>query len=99
MGSVQLSGSGLVASLPPNHSFSHKTKLNKPNSYFFRSKHNAARTKTVRAISTAPASQPPAADEPDEPPAVDFAFVHVRDLYSWQIIYTLIISYIGNKDE
>jgi len=82
MGSVQLSGSGLVASLPPNHSFSHKTKLNKPNSYFFRSKHNAARTKTVRAISTAPASQPPAADEPDEPPAVDFAFVHVRDLYS-----------------
>ncbi|KAL0719371.1 hypothetical protein Bca4012_068695 [Brassica carinata] len=77
MGSVQLNGSGLVASLPQNHIFSHKTKLSNPKSSFLRSKHNATRAKTIRAISTAPASQPPVADEPnDEPPAVDFAFVH-----------------------
>ncbi|EOA31467.1 hypothetical protein CARUB_v10014651mg [Capsella rubella] len=77
MGSVQLNGSGLVASLSPNHSFSHKIKLSNAKSYFLRSKHNATRAKTIRAISTAPTSQPPAADEPnDEPPSVDFAFVH-----------------------
>ncbi|CAN6991238.1 hypothetical protein BRARA_A03067 [Brassica rapa] len=77
MGSVQLNGSGLVASLSQNHIFSHKTKLSNPESSFLRSKHNASRAKTIRAISTAPASQPPVADEPnDEPPAVDFAFVH-----------------------
>lgn len=46
-------------------------------SSFLRSKHKATRAKTIRAISTAPASQPPVAAEPDdEPPAVDFAFVH-----------------------
>lgn len=85
MGSVQLNASGLVASLSPNHSFSHKTKLiSNAKPYFLRSKHKATRAKSIRAISTAPASQPPAADEPDdEPPAVDFAFVHVSsDLYS-----------------
>ncbi|VVA97822.1 unnamed protein product [Arabis nemorensis] len=76
MGSVQLNGSGLVASLSPKHNFTHKTKLNYPKSI-----HNAtrlSRVKTIRAISTtAPASQPIAADQPDdEPPAVDFAFVH-----------------------
>ncbi|CAF2078444.1 unnamed protein product [Brassica napus] len=77
MGSVQLNGSGLVASLSQNHIFSHKTKLGNPKPSFLRSKHNASRAKTIRAISTAPASQPPVADEPnDEPPAVDFAFVH-----------------------
>ncbi|CAG7877419.1 unnamed protein product [Brassica rapa] len=77
MGSVQLSGSGLVASLSPTHIFSHKTKLSNPKSSFLRSKDNATRTQTIRAISTAPASQPPVAAEPDdEPPAVDFAFVH-----------------------
>ncbi|CAN7001078.1 hypothetical protein BRARA_E02530 [Brassica rapa] len=77
MGSVQLSGSGLVASLSPTHIFSHKTKLSNPKSSFLRSKDNAPRTKTIRAISTAPTSQPPVAAEPDdEPPAVDFAFVH-----------------------
>ncbi|CAH8291854.1 unnamed protein product [Eruca vesicaria subsp. sativa] len=77
MGSVQLNGSGLVASLSPNHIFSHKTKLSNPKSYFLRSNHNATRVKTIRAISTAPASQPPAADEQDvEPPAVGLAFVH-----------------------
>ncbi|CAF2101113.1 hypothetical protein YC2023_067694 [Brassica napus] len=77
MGSVQLNGSGLVASLSPTHIFSHKTKLSNPKSSFLRSKDNATRTKTIRAISTAPASQPPVAAEPDdEPPAVDFAFVH-----------------------
>ncbi|XP_056842378.1 photosynthetic NDH subunit of subcomplex B 3, chloroplastic isoform X2 [Raphanus sativus] len=77
MGSVQLNGSGLVASLSPTHIFSHKTKLSNPKPFFLRSKHNATRVKTIRAISTAPASQPPAADEQDdEPPAVDFAFVH-----------------------
>ncbi|KAF8083303.1 hypothetical protein N665_0783s0013 [Sinapis alba] len=76
MGSVQLNGSGLVASLSQNHILSHKTKLSNPKSSL-RSKHNATRAKTIRAISTAPASQPPVADEPnDEPPAVDFAFVH-----------------------
>ncbi|KAH0927136.1 hypothetical protein HID58_019392 [Brassica napus] len=76
MGSVQLSGSGLVASLSPTHIFSHKTKLSNPKSSL-RSKDNATRTKTIRAVSTAPASQPPVAAEPDdEPPAVDFAFVH-----------------------
>ncbi|KAF8080759.1 hypothetical protein N665_0924s0024 [Sinapis alba] len=74
MGSVQLNGSGLVASLSPNHIFSHKTKLS--NSKLF-SKHNVTRAKSIRAISTAPASQPLVADEPnEEPPAVDFAFVH-----------------------
>ncbi|KAH0904450.1 hypothetical protein HID58_043953 [Brassica napus] len=82
MGSVQLNGSGLVASLSQNHIFSHKTKLGNPKPSFLRSKHNASRAKTIRAISTAPASQPPVADEPnDEPPAVDFAFVHkLRDI-------------------
>ncbi|CAF1934051.1 photosynthetic NDH subunit of subcomplex B 3, chloroplastic isoform X2 [Brassica napus] len=77
MGSVQLNGSGLVASLSPTHIFSHKTKLINAKSSFLRSKHNATRAKTIRAINTAPASQPPVAAEPDdEPPAVDFAFVH-----------------------
>uniref|UniRef100_A0A1J3HE49 2Fe-2S ferredoxin-type domain-containing protein n=1 Tax=Noccaea caerulescens TaxID=107243 RepID=A0A1J3HE49_NOCCA len=80
MGSVQVNGSGLVASLSPNHNFTHKTKLDYPKSYLLPSKRNAtrlSRAKTIRTISTAPASQPPAADEPDdEPPAVDFAFVH-----------------------
>ncbi|KAJ0264221.1 Photosynthetic NDH subunit of subcomplex B 3 [Hirschfeldia incana] len=77
MGSVQLNGSGLVASLSPTHIFSHKTKLSNPKPSFLRSNHNATRVKTIRAISTAPASQLPAADEQDdEPPAVDFAFVH-----------------------
>ncbi|CAH2053560.1 unnamed protein product [Thlaspi arvense] len=81
MGSVQLNGSGLVASLSPNHNFSHKTKLCNLKSSFLRSKHiNATRlcrAKTIRATSTAPASQPSVAAEPDdEPPAVDFAFVH-----------------------
>ncbi|KAL0690900.1 hypothetical protein Bca4012_090579 [Brassica carinata] len=77
MGSVQLNGSGLVVSLSQNHILSHKTKLGNPKSSFLRSKHNASRAKTIRAISTAPGSQPPVADEPnDEPPAVDFAFVH-----------------------
>ncbi|KAJ4886623.1 hypothetical protein Rs2_26371 [Raphanus sativus] len=77
MGSVQLNGSGLVASLSQNHIFSLKTKLSNPKSSFLRSKHNAIRAKTIRAISTAPTSQPPVVDEPsDEPPAVDFAFVH-----------------------
>ncbi|CAN6892949.1 hypothetical protein Bca4012_074055 [Brassica carinata] len=77
MGSVQLNGSGLVASLSPTHIFSHKTKLINAKSSFLRSKHKATRAKTIRAISTAPASQPPVAAEPDdEPPAVDFAFVH-----------------------
>ncbi|CAH8388383.1 unnamed protein product [Eruca vesicaria subsp. sativa] len=78
MGSVQLNGSGLVASLSPSHHiFSPKIKLSNPKSSFLPSKHNATRANTIRAISTAPASQPPAADEPnDEPPAVDFAFVH-----------------------
>ncbi|KAF3603467.1 hypothetical protein F2Q69_00038163 [Brassica cretica] len=77
MGSVQLNGSGLVVSLSQNHILSHKTKLGNPKSSFLRSKHNARRAKTIRAISTAPGSQPPVADEPnDEPPAVDFAFVH-----------------------
>lgn len=84
MGSVQLNGSGLVASLSPNHSFSHKTTHSNPKSSFLRPKHNAIRAKPIRAISTAPASQPPVANEPDdEPPAVDFAFVHVSsDLHS-----------------
>ncbi|KAL1199455.1 Photosynthetic NDH subunit of subcomplex B 3 [Cardamine amara subsp. amara] len=78
MGSVQLNGSGLVVSLSPNHRFSHKTKLSSPKSSFLRSKRNATRVKTIRAISTAPASQTLVANEPidDEPPAVDFAFVH-----------------------
>ncbi|ESQ48308.1 hypothetical protein EUTSA_v10021523mg [Eutrema salsugineum] len=80
MASVQLNGSSLVASLSPNHSFSHKTKLCNLKPSFLRSRHNAtrlSRAKTIRAISTAPASQPSVADEPvDEPPAVDFAFVH-----------------------
>lgn len=82
MGSVQLNGSGLVASLSPNHNFTHKTKLNYQKSSLLLSKHNAtrlSRAKTIRSISTtAPATQPPTADDPDdEPPAVDFAFVHV----------------------
>ncbi|KFK38978.1 hypothetical protein AALP_AA3G184200 [Arabis alpina] len=81
MGSVQLNGSGLVASLSPNHNFTHKTKFIYAKSSLLLSKHNAtrlSRAKTIRAVSTtAPASQPQVADEPDdEPPAVDFAFVH-----------------------
>ena len=94
MGSVQLSGSGLVASLSPTHIFSHKTKLSNPKSSFLRSKDNAPRTKTIRAISTAPTSQPPVAAEPDdEPPAVDFAFVHVSTDLNSTVIYTLLSYY------
>ncbi|KAJ0238479.1 Photosynthetic NDH subunit of subcomplex B 3 [Hirschfeldia incana] len=78
MGSVQLNGSGLVAPLSQNHILSHRTKLSYPKPSFLRSRFNAtARAKTTRAISTAPASLLPVADEPyEEPPAVDFAFVH-----------------------
>ncbi|KAG2305965.1 hypothetical protein Bca4012_084805 [Brassica carinata] len=77
MGSVQLNGSGLVASLSPNHIFRHKARLSNSKSSLLCSRHNVTRVKSIRAISTAPASQPPVADEQDdEPPAVDFAFVH-----------------------
>ena len=95
MGSVQLNGSGLVVSLSQNHILSHKTKLGNPKSSFLRSKHNASRAKTIRAISTAPGSQPPVADEPnDEPPAVDFAFVHVSsDLHSLVALFHFIFGF------
>ncbi|CAN8259131.1 unnamed protein product [Cochlearia groenlandica] len=80
MGSVQVNGSGLMASLSPNHKFTHKTKLSYAKSLLLPSKRNATtklnKAKTIRAISTAPSSQPTVADEPDESPAVDFAFVH-----------------------
>lgn len=93
MGSVQLNGSGLVASLSPKHNFTHTTKLNYPKSI-----HNAirlSRAKTIRAISTtAPASQPIAADQPDdEPPAVDFAFVHVSRLIE-KIVVGLMVVFV-----
>ncbi|XP_010545683.1 PREDICTED: photosynthetic NDH subunit of subcomplex B 3, chloroplastic [Tarenaya hassleriana] len=76
MGSAQMNASGLVAaSLPPNHKFAHKTKSLRL------SKHNNAvrfcrADNAIRAVGTVPANQSPATVDDDEPPSVDFAFVH-----------------------
>lgn len=70
MGTLQLSIHGLAttSSVPRKFNFSSRSSTT----------HLRFSTPKIRAVSTVPDSKSTAKDkEPDEPPAVDFAFVHV----------------------
>ncbi|XVE88858.1 hypothetical protein DITRI_Ditri19aG0102500 [Diplodiscus trichospermus] len=72
MGTLQLNTHGLATTLSVPHKFNFTSSSNNAITH---SRHFSFSRGKIRAVSTIPESES-VAKEPDEPPAVDFAFVH-----------------------
>ena len=73
MGTLQLNTHGLASTLSVSYKFNFTSSSNKALTL---SRHFSFSRGKIRAVSTVPESES-VAKEPDEPPAVDFAFVLV----------------------